>query len=176
MSRRPTHFSRCALEFDPFHRHIPTRPHPAIASTRFALPLMTKKRSQAHKSMAMCGLRATAQAQLQPTRTDRACTRTSSSTWRHHTAAAAVAVMLCFISMVAAQPGQCPAAWTTAALSVARNFLAATSLPNQDFAIFAGGDANGTYFIFFEILILRYGVIWESVTSGGMCCAEGGAL
>jgi hypothetical protein len=29
--------------------------------------------------------------------------------------------------------------WTTAALSVARNDLAATSLPNQGLAIFAGG-------------------------------------
>jgi hypothetical protein len=29
--------------------------------------------------------------------------------------------------------------WTTAALSVARMYLAATSLPNQGLAIFAGG-------------------------------------
>jgi hypothetical protein len=29
--------------------------------------------------------------------------------------------------------------WTTAALSVARFFFAATSLPNQGLAIFAGG-------------------------------------
>jgi hypothetical protein len=29
--------------------------------------------------------------------------------------------------------------WTTAALSVARGYLAATSLPNQGLAIFAGG-------------------------------------
>ncbi len=30
--------------------------------------------------------------------------------------------------------------WTTAALSQARNFLAATSLPNEGVAIFAGGE------------------------------------
>jgi hypothetical protein len=30
--------------------------------------------------------------------------------------------------------------WTTAALSVARAYLAATSLPEQGLAIFAGGD------------------------------------
>jgi hypothetical protein len=34
--------------------------------------------------------------------------------------------------------------WTTAALSVARRYLAATSLPEQGLAIFAGG-LNGTY-------------------------------
>jgi hypothetical protein len=39
--------------------------------------------------------------------------------------------------------------WTTAALSVARGYLAATSLPNQGLAIFAGGTTSGTYFILF---------------------------
>ena len=39
--------------------------------------------------------------------------------------------------------------WTTAALSVARNDLAATSLPNQGLAIFAGG--RGTCVILFLI-------------------------
>ena len=63
--------------------------------------------------------------------------------------------------------------WTTAALSVARYLLAATSLPNQGLAIFGGGW-NGTYVILvFELLILHDGVMWEL---GGMCCAEGGAL
>ena len=38
--------------------------------------------------------------------------------------------------------------WTTAALSVARSFLAATS-PNQGLAIFAGGQISGTYVIMF---------------------------
>ena len=59
--------------------------------------------------------------------------------------------------------------WTTAALSVARGFLAATSLPNQGLAIFAGG-LSGTYFIVcFELLILQDGVMWES---GGACVAR----
>jgi hypothetical protein len=35
--------------------------------------------------------------------------------------------------------------WTTASLSVARSSLAATSLPNQGLAIFAGGF-NGEFF------------------------------
>jgi hypothetical protein len=84
--------------------------------------------------------------------------------------------MLCFISMAAAQPGQCPlpAAWTTAALSVAKTNLAATSLPNQGLAIFGGGQTSGAYFVlFFELLILHDGVMWEL---GGMCCTEGSAL
>jgi hypothetical protein len=36
--------------------------------------------------------------------------------------------------------------WSTAALSQARQFLAATSLPSQGLAIFAGGITNGLYF------------------------------
>ncbi len=61
--------------------------------------------------------------------------------------------------------------WTTAALSVARWYLAATSLPNQGLAIFAGGQASGAYFIlFFELLILQDGVMWES--GRDMCCVE----
>ena len=60
--------------------------------------------------------------------------------------------------------------WTTAALSVARWYLAATSLPSRGLAIFAGGQASGAYFIlFFELLILHDGVIWES---GGACVAR----
>jgi hypothetical protein len=39
--------------------------------------------------------------------------------------------------------------WTTAALSVARERLAATSLPNQGLAIFAGDE--GLYFFHFVI-------------------------
>jgi hypothetical protein len=45
--------------------------------------------------------------------------------------------------MAAAQPGQCPATWTTADLSAARTYLVATSLPNQGLAIFAGGETGG---------------------------------
>jgi hypothetical protein len=39
--------------------------------------------------------------------------------------------------------------WKTAALSVARSVLAATSLLNQGLAIFAGGAISGTYVIMF---------------------------
>jgi hypothetical protein len=61
--------------------------------------------------------------------------------------------------------------WTTAALSVARIYLAATSLPEQGLAIFAGGW-TGLQFCF-ELLILGDCVLWES---GGVCWAEEGAL
>jgi hypothetical protein len=37
--------------------------------------------------------------------------------------------------------------WTTAALSVARDFLAATSLPKQGLAIFAGGYIGFLFFV-----------------------------
>jgi hypothetical protein len=110
---------------------------PTIISADLAL--MTKNRPQAHKHTAKRGLRATEQAQLQPPQTDHCHMRPNIATWRRNTFLTAIAVPLCFISMAAAQPGQCPAAWTTAALSVARYQLAATSLPNQGFAVFAGG-------------------------------------
>jgi hypothetical protein len=65
-------------------------------------------------------------------------------TWgaRHGPAAAAAAVLLCLsfaARIAAAQQTSCSSAWSTAALSVARYWLAATSLPNQGLAIFAGG-------------------------------------
>jgi hypothetical protein len=40
--------------------------------------------------------------------------------------------------------------WTTAALSAARDFLAATSLPSQGLAFFAGGMSNGMNAIMFK--------------------------
>jgi hypothetical protein len=53
--------------------------------------------------------------------------------------------------------------WMTAALSVARGNLAATSLPNQGLAFFAGGNFGTHYILFFwELLILQDGVMWES--------------
>jgi hypothetical protein len=59
--------------------------------------------------------------------------------------------------------------WTTAALSEVRVLLAATSLPSQGLAIFAGGQTNGAYFILFlELLILQDGVMRES---GKACVA-----
>jgi hypothetical protein len=39
--------------------------------------------------------------------------------------------------------------WTTAALKVARSLLAATSLPNQGLAIFAGGRTTSAYITLF---------------------------
>ena len=39
--------------------------------------------------------------------------------------------------------------WTTAVLSVARADLAATSLPKQGLAIFAGGVLSGTHVVLF---------------------------
>jgi hypothetical protein len=65
-------------------------------------------------------------------------------TWgaRYGSAAAAAAVVLClsFVARIAAaQQAPCSSAWSTDALSVARYYLAATSLPNQGLAIFAGG-------------------------------------
>jgi hypothetical protein len=65
-------------------------------------------------------------------------------TWgaRHGPAAAAAAVLLylsCVAHIAAAQQAPCSSAWSTAALSVDRGYLAATSLPNQGLAIFAGG-------------------------------------
>jgi hypothetical protein len=65
-------------------------------------------------------------------------------TWsaRYGPAAAAAAVVLCLSCVAyiaAAQQAPCSSAWSTAALSVARSALAATSLPNQGLAIVAGG-------------------------------------
>ncbi len=55
-------------------------------------------------------------------------------------------------------------AWSTAALSVARSELAATSLPNVGVAIFAGGT-NGTcchvYFRIFASCVVRVGE-WDA--------------
>jgi hypothetical protein len=65
-------------------------------------------------------------------------------TWgaRYGPAASVTAVLLCLsciARIAAAQQAPCSSAWSTAALSVARWNLAATSLPNQGLAIFAGG-------------------------------------
>ncbi len=47
--------------------------------------------------------------------------------------------------------------WTTAALSVARQLLAATSLPNQGLAIFAGGWIGDFHF---AIDVVARCVLW----------------
>ena len=56
--------------------------------------------------------------------------------------------------------------WTTAALSSARSVLAATSLPDQGLAIFAGGQI-GTH----VVLVLSFVDVgrWCDVGVGGAC-------
>jgi hypothetical protein len=71
--------------------------------------------------------------------------RLCSSSKRCATDAVAVAVLLCLsciVNVAAAQELACPGAWSTAALVVSRQYLAATSLPNQGLAMFAGGLAG----------------------------------
>ena len=65
--------------------------------------------------------------------------------WR---ATAAAAVLLCSLCVVAAalqDMTACPE-WSAAALSAGRRYLAATSLPSQGLAIFAGGVTDGLWF------------------------------
>jgi hypothetical protein len=69
--------------------------------------------------------------------------RWCSSSNCHATDAVIVAVLLCLsciVNVADAQEYACPGAWSTAVLSVARLSLAATSLPSQGIAIFAGGS------------------------------------
>jgi hypothetical protein len=80
-------------------------------------------------------------------------------------AAAAAAVMLLACSVAAAHAAQQVEAsyslgtWSAAALSVAREWLAATSLPNVGVAIFAGGDGTccHAYFRIFICCVVRVG-------------------
>ncbi len=81
--------------------------------------------------------------------------------------------------------------WSTAALSLARANLAATSLPSQGLALFAGDLSflSGLCFCF-ALLVLRnllFAILFGSrlklfykfvceIGSGGMCCDGGGAL
>jgi hypothetical protein len=58
--------------------------------------------------------------------------------------------------------------WTTAALSVARNNLAATSLPNDGLAIFAGG--TGASYVLMSVI--GGGGVWGGGGCvGGATCA-----
>jgi hypothetical protein len=78
----------------------------------------------------------------QPLQTAGYAQRLGSSGACYGPAAAAAAVLLCVswvAGIAAAQQAPCSSAWSTAALSVPRYGLAATSLPNQGLAIFAGG-------------------------------------
>jgi hypothetical protein len=77
-----------------------------------------------------------------PLRHEHEALRLCSSNKRYGTDAVFVAVLLCLgciVNVAAAQLRTCPGVWSTAALSVGRRYLAATSLPNQGLAIFAGG-------------------------------------
>ena len=56
-------------------------------------------------------------------------------------------------------------AWSTAALSAARGYLAATSLPNLGVAIFAGGNGTCCFVDFLYPRVLRcfgWGIGWLS--------------
>jgi hypothetical protein len=82
------------------------------------------------------------QLQPRPLRHEDGAPRLCSSIRRLRTDAVAVTVLLCLsciVHVAAAQLEACPGAWSTAALSVALFNVAATSLPNQGLAIFAGG-------------------------------------
>ncbi len=63
--------------------------------------------------------------------------------------------------------------WTTAALSVARGELAATSLPNEGLAIFAGGQ-SASYVL---MSVIAGGGVWGGGECGGgtMCAAAAAA-
>ncbi len=83
----------------------------------------------------------------------------------HYAAAAAAAAVMLACSVAAAHAAQQVAAsyslgtWSTANLSVARNSLAATSLPNVGVAIFAGGGStcSRVYFRIFASCVVRVG-------------------
>jgi hypothetical protein len=89
------------------------------------------------------------QSQLQQVKQRPNMIQTSKLTWkigfrtsRRAAADVVVAVLLCSclcFGAAAQDPLDCPRVWSTAQLSVNRTYLAATSLPNQGLAIFAGG-------------------------------------
>ncbi len=66
---------------------------------------------------------------------------------------------------------------STAVLSVARSDLAATSLPNQGLAIFAGGYIGGITGFFSTVDCVAFCVCWYGGKGGGgMRWVEGGAV
>jgi hypothetical protein len=79
---------------------------------------------------------------LQPRGTDGWIRLGSSSArcWAKIVAAVVLLCLSCAVSVAAAQQALCSSDWSTAALSVARFYLAATSLPNEGLAMFAGGS------------------------------------
>jgi hypothetical protein len=77
----------------------------------------------------------------------------------HYAAAVAAAAVMFACSVAAAHAAQQVAAsyslgtWSTAALSVARGGLAATSLPNLGVAIFAGGYISTRFHVYFRVFV-----------------------
>ncbi len=65
--------------------------------------------------------------------------------------------------------------WSTATLSVGRRFLAATSLPDQGLAIFAGGYTC-LFFLLMVDGVARCMCCYGRKEGGGMCRIEGCAL
>jgi hypothetical protein len=72
---------------------------------------------------------------------------------------------LCIIGVAASQQEQsvCSEQWSTAVLSVARQYIAATSLPKQGLALFAGSIY---YFLVFSCLIFQCAVRYDKVGWG----------
>jgi hypothetical protein len=69
--------------------------------------------------------------------------RLGAPTRRYWNDAARVALLLCCMCIVGVAAAQLQPSWSTAVLSAARGYLAATSLPNQGLAVFAGGQYTG---------------------------------
>ena len=82
--------------------------------------------------------------------------RRSAATMSFRRAVATIAVLfssLCIVGVAASQQGRsvCLEQWSTAVLSVGRQDLSATSLPNQGLTIFAGGSDGLFCFVVFDI-------------------------
>ena len=119
-------------------------PRQAAAAAQRGLlsPRQFLRRRENEQPGGVATLRRRSRPRPQPLQTAGCAQRFGSSGARYGPAAAAAAVLLCVswvAGIAAAQQAPCSSAWSTAALSVARYVLAATSLPNQGLAIFAGG-------------------------------------
>jgi hypothetical protein len=140
------------------YRSTPT-PHPAAAAAVFPRqaaaaaqrgPLslwqfLRRKETRQPDSLGTHRRRSESRSRLQTLQTCGCNQRLRPSSGRYWSVVAAVAVFL-YVSgaacIAAAQQAPCSSAWSTATLSVARQGLAATSLPNQGLAIFAGGGGS----------------------------------
>jgi hypothetical protein len=131
--------------------------HPAAS----AAPLMQERCNAQHsRSNGMMRVKRVGHRQLQR-QADHCTPRPRPSARRLGSVTAAAAVLLCLLCIVSVAAMRkeitaCSAQWSTAALSVARRNLAATSLPNQGLAIFAGGYAGGVLFCLVDV---RCGIV-----------------